>query len=121
MRYLKQFGLILAVTFGGEIFKRVLPFPIPANIYGLALMLLLLLLKVIPLESVESGADFLIAAMPVMFIPPVVEIMVSWDQVAPLMVSVLVISVLTTVAVMVVTGKVTDLVIALMGKEKEDE
>ena len=34
MKYLHQFLLILAISFMGELLKEVLPFPVPASIYG---------------------------------------------------------------------------------------
>ncbi len=47
MKYLRQFGIILAVTCAGEIMKYFIPLPIPGSIYGLILMFVLLLAKVI--------------------------------------------------------------------------
>ena len=35
MKLLYQFGVILGITFAGEIIHALLPFPIPASIYGL--------------------------------------------------------------------------------------
>ena len=43
MKYLRQFGIILAVTCAGEIMKYFIPLPIPGSIYGLILMFVLLL------------------------------------------------------------------------------
>ena len=42
MKYFRQFFLILAISFAGEILHMVLPLPVPASIYGLVLMLLAL-------------------------------------------------------------------------------
>ena len=42
MKYIRQLAIILAVTCVGEFLKSILPFPVPASIYGLVLMLLLL-------------------------------------------------------------------------------
>ena len=39
MKYIKQFGIILLISFLGEILRAVIPLPIPASIYGLVLML----------------------------------------------------------------------------------
>ena len=39
MKILRQFGLILAITFAGEVLKALLPLPIPASIYGMVIML----------------------------------------------------------------------------------
>ena len=38
MKILRQFGLILAITFAGEVLKALLPLPIPASIYGMVIM-----------------------------------------------------------------------------------
>ncbi len=38
MKYIRQFGIILMVSFVAEGLRALLPLPIPASIYGLALM-----------------------------------------------------------------------------------
>ena len=78
MKFLKQFLIILAISLIGEILKSVLPFPIPASIYGMVLMFILLLTGVIKLEQVRDAGKFLIEIMPVMFIPAGVGLMSSW-------------------------------------------
>lgn len=108
MRYIKQFAIILAVTCVGEILKYFIPLPIPASIYGLVLMLVLLMTRRVRLESVKETAEFLIEIMPMMFIPAAVGLLVSWEQLQPILIPVLVITVVSTFAVMIVTGKVTD-------------
>ena len=42
MKLLEQFGIILTLTFIVETFKELVPLPVPASVYGLVLMLLLL-------------------------------------------------------------------------------
>ena len=59
MKYLRQFGIILAVTCAGEIMKYFIPLPIPGSIYGLILMFVLLLAKVIKEEHVKETGVFL--------------------------------------------------------------
>ena len=54
MNYLKQFAVILGVCLLGEGLRWLLPLPIPASIYGLALMLLLLVSRLVKLEQVEN-------------------------------------------------------------------
>ena len=111
MKYMRQFAIILAVSCAGEILKYFLPFPIPASIYGLVIMLLLLITKKIRLESVKEVGEFLVEIMPVMFIPAGVGLIVSWEQLQPVIVPVCVITVVSTVVVMIVAGKVTDYMI----------
>ena len=72
MRFMKQFGVILAITFLGEILRYVIPLPIPASIYGLVLMLLALKSGVVKLDQVKETGDFLIEIMPMLFIPAAV-------------------------------------------------
>ena len=120
MKLLYDFGVIMAVTFLGEICHAVLPFPIPASIYGLLLMLFALCTKIIKLEQVKVAGDFLLDIMPPMFIPAGVGLLTAWPDLKPVLVPVLVITVVVTVFVMVVTGRVSQRVI-WMTKEKEEE
>lgn len=46
--------------------------PIPGSVIGLAILLLLLCLKLVPEKSVNLGASWLIAELLLFFIPPVV-------------------------------------------------
>ena len=116
MKYLKQFLIIILVSCIGEILNHYIPLPIPASIYGLVLMLGLLILKIIPLNAVKDAAEFLINIMPVMFIPAGVGLIVYWEKLKPILVPTCVIIVVTTILVMITTGKVTD---AILGKKEE--
>lgn len=107
MKFLKQFSLIMLVSFLGEILHEVLPFPIPASVYGLIIMLLALVTGVIRLEHVREAAAFLIEIMPVMFIPAGVKLMTSWGALQPVFVPVIVITVVSTIIVMGITGRAT--------------
>lgn len=119
MKYIKQVAIIFAVTCVGEILKYFIPLPIPASIYGLVIMIILLATKVVKLEQVKDVADFLIEIMPLMFIPAGVGIIVSWKQVRGMILPVCVTVFITTCLVMIVTGKVTDFMVSR--KEKRDE
>ena len=119
MKYIKQVAIIFAVTCVGEILKYFIPLPIPASIYGLVIMIILLATKVVKLEQVKDVADFLIEIMPLMFIPAGVGIIVSWKQVRGIILPVCVTVFITTCLVMRVTGKVTDFMVSR--KEKRDE
>lgn len=108
MKYLKQFLIIILVSCIGELLYYLLPLPIPATIYGLVIMLSLLILKIVPLNAVKETAEFLIEIMPVMFIPAGVGLIVYWPQLQKILIPVCVIIVVSSVLVMLVTGKVTD-------------
>ena len=123
MKLLYQFSVILAVTFVGELLYALLPLPIPASIYGLIVMLICLETKVVKLSQVKIAADFLIDIMPPMFIPAAVGLIVVWGDLKEILIPVVVITCLSTVIVMVCTGKVTQTLIRRKQKtgEMKDE
>ena len=98
--------------------KYFIPLPIPGSIYGLILMFLLLLMRVIKVEHVKETGEFLIEIMPLMFIPAGVGLVTSWNQLQSFLVPLLVITVVSTFVVMIVTGKVTDFLISKRGEKK---
>lgn len=111
MKYLKQFLIILAISLLGEVLKELLPLPIPASIYGMVFLFILLLTGVIKLDQVKDAGKFLIEIMPVMFIPAGVGLMSSWNVLKPVLVPVSVITVITIITVMGATGIVSQIVI----------
>ncbi len=120
MKWLKQFGIILAVSFLGEILGEVIPFLIPASIYGIVILFLCLKLRWIPYESVRETGVFLIEIMPLMFIPAAVGLLESWEVIRPAWLQYIAMTVLSTFVVMVVSGRVTQAVIRRK-KRKEQE
>lgn len=108
MDKMKQFGRILIVTCIGELLKYLLPLPVPGSIYGLLVLFMLLVFRVIKLEQVKDAAEFLIEIMPLMFIPAAVGLIDSWNLIQSLLIPLLVIVPVTTALVIFVTGKVTD-------------
>lgn len=121
MELLKQFFMILMISFIGEVLNRLIPLPIPASIYGMVLLFVLLLTGVIKLEQVKDAGKFLIEIMPVMFIPAGVGLMASWGVLKPLLIPVSIITVVSLVLVMAVGGHVTQYVIRHNKKSEEDK
>ena len=115
MRYVKQLGIILAISFLGEFLRWLIPFQAPASFYGLVLMLLCLHFKVLRPEQVENVADFLVEIMPMIFLPSTVGLMACWDELASYWLPVVVICVTTTLWTIAVAGRVTQ---AVMRREK---
>lgn len=111
MKYIKQLAIILTISFIAELMEHLIPIPVAASIYGLVLMLIGLITKLIPLEKVEGAADFLVEVMPVLFIPPTVSIMASVDAVKAMLIPLVVISVVSTILIMAVTGRVSQHII----------
>lgn len=104
MKYIRQFLIILLFCFLGEFLKYLIPLPIPTSIYGLILMLTALLTGILKVDQVDETAVFLIDIMPVMFIPAGVGLLTSIEALRPNLAAIIVITVLTTVFVMGITG-----------------
>ncbi len=111
MTYIFQFCTILIVCFIGEILYALIPLPIPANIYGLVIMLLCLAFKIIKLEKIEKTADFLLNIMPLMFISAAVSLITVWAELKNILIPVILIVIASTVIVMAVTGKTAEFII----------
>ena len=120
MKFLRQFMIILLLSFLGEVLKMFIPLPIPASVYGFILLFAGLLTGVIKLDMVKDAAKFLIEIMPLMFIPAGVGLIVSWDVLKPILLPFAVITVITTVAVMAMAGRVTQWVIRREKGEKHE-
>lgn len=117
MKYIKQICIILGVCLIAEVMEYLIPLPVAASIYGLLLMLLALITKVIKLKDVENVSDFLTGNMAILFIPATVGIMASVEEIKKMLIPLCVISVVSTLLVMSVTGWVTQWII----RRRKDE
>lgn len=115
MKYIGELATIFLITLAGETLNIFLPFSIPGSIYGLIVMLLCLQLKIIKFEKVENVGNFLLNIMFIMFVPAGVRMTTIWTDVAPYIVRIVIISIITTIIVMVVTGIVTDFILRKSG------
>lgn len=118
MKFVKQLAIILTISLIAELMEYLIPLPIAASIYGLILMLLGLITKLIPLEKVEGAADFLIEIMPIMFVSPTVSIITSVDALREMLIPLCVISIVSTVLIMGLTGRVAQGIIRHDNKKK---
>ncbi len=117
MKLLKQFLIILAISFVGELLKFFLSLPVPASIYGMVILFIGLLTGLIPIESVRDAGKFLIEIMPVMFIPAGVGLMSSWGTLKPVLLPVSIITVVALITVMGATGRVSQFVIRMQKRK----
>jgi len=107
MKYLKQLLIILSISFVGEILSHFIPLGIPASIYGMVIMFVLLCTGALKLESVKEVGKFLVGIMGIMFVPATVGIIDCWDVFSSSIWLYLIVVVVTTAIVMVVSGHVT--------------
>lgn len=120
MKYIKQFLIILSISFAGEVLKHILPLPIPASIYGMVILFVGLMMGWIKLESVRETGKFLLDIMPIMFIPAGVGLLDSYGKLSGILLPVSLITVITVVTVMVATGKSSQWIIRKSEKKKHE-
>lgn len=113
MRLVKQFTILVATCFIGEILHRLIPLPVPASIYGLVLMFTALQTKIMPLDAVEEISDGLLGIMPLLFIPSTVGLILAWPILKVHWLQFTIIGVGSTIAVFFAAGHVTQLVIRI--------
>jgi len=113
MKYLGQFCIILLFSFLGELLHALIPFPIPAAIYGLVLLFLALLLKIVKPDQIRETSDFLVALLPLLFVAPLVGIVKSLPLILTNLVPILVVLIVGTVLTFLAAGGATQLALNL--------
>ena len=121
MRFLKQFSIIIIITFIAELLHHFIPLPFPASIYGLVLMFLALRFKLFPVDEVKETSDFLTGIMPILFVPPSVSIIKAFPVLKDYWWQFLLIAVLSTFLVMFCSGKVTELFMKLKSGNRNNK
>ena len=111
MRYVIQLFIIICFSFAGELLHSVLPFPIPASIYGIILLFLALELKLLKVKHIREVSTTLIISMPVMFVPPAVGLVSSWENIRENWAEYIFITFASTFVVMAAAGWTTQMVI----------
>lgn len=107
MKYIKQILIILGFSFVGELLAKVIPFPVPAAIYGFVLLFLALCTGILKEDAISDTANFLISVMGILFVAPAVNILAYYDVIATALVPVCVIVVSSTFVVFAAAGLVT--------------
>ncbi len=118
MKKLFSLLIILAVSLVGEALEALIPLPIPASIYGMVLMLLCLMTRLIPLHAVKETGKFLIDIMPVMFIPAAVGLLDTWPALQEMLLPFFLATIPLMLLVMAVSGWVTQAVLRF--RERRD-
>lgn len=107
MKYLSQFLIILGFTLAGEALQRLIPAPIPASVYGLALLFGALCLGLVRLEQVKEAGGFLTSILPILFVAPAVGIAENWGLIAPRLLPIGLLLLSSTVLTFGIAGKIT--------------
>ena len=117
MKYIKESAIIFGITMIGEFLNELLPLPVPAGVYGLFLLLILLCTGLLKLQDIETTGNFLLEIMPILFIPASVGLIESYDAMKAILVPLIVTCLVSTLVVMGVTGKVTEFMVVILRKK----
>lgn len=117
MKYIKQLVIILLFSLTAEALHNLIPLPVPAAIYGIILLLLALCTGALKPTAIGDTAHFLIGLLPLLFVAPAVNILQHWGLIAPQLIPICVITLVSTVVVFLVSGWVTQLFTGRTGEK----
>ena len=114
-----QIAIIFTICWISQIVEAVLPFPFPASVIGMVLLLILLLVRALKVDHIREKSDFLLSNMAFFFIPAGVSIINYFDILAGSLVPLLVICLVSTLLTFAVTAWAVQLTRHLMDRRKK--
>ena len=121
MRIPLQIAIIFGICLVGEFLHRVVGIPIPGNILGMVLLLILLCTKIIKPEHISSVSSFFLNHLALFFVPPSIAIMAVGDDILSHWPLLLILCIILTVITMAVTGVTTQFLIGRGEKRQNEE
>lgn len=121
MAALKQLSFLFAVYLLAVWLADRLPFPFPASVLGMLLLLLLLFSGAVKPRQVEKGADVLLQNMMFLFVPAGVSILEYYPLIRDKVLQLVLIALLTLVITLTVTALTVRGVSALLARGKGAE
>ena len=116
MKYIRQLGIILLISFLGELLHYLLPLPVPASIYGIVLLFTALETRLLKSDAIRETSAFLLEIMPMLFVPAGVGLLENWDVLRPMWLPFAVIVIVSTFAVFAAAGRTAQRVMRLRHK-----
>lgn len=121
MKYMKQIGVIATIAFIAELLYFLIPLPIPASVYGMAILFFSLCFGIIKIEMVEEVADWLLSIMPIFFIASTVGLIEAFENIKGKVIPLVIICIISTVVVTSVTSLTAQGIIRLRKEKKGGE
>ena len=110
MKLFREAIVIFGIYLMGELISGLLNLPIPGNILGMLILLLLLCTKVIKLEQIETVSTFLLDHLAFFFIAAGVGLMTSVGVIKDTWLKLIIVCILTTSIVIASTGLIVQFV-----------
>ena len=117
MKIFREAIIILGIYLIGELISKGLSLPIPGNILGMLILLILLCSKIIKVEKVETVSNFFLDHLAFFFIPAGVGLITSFDSIKDSLILIILLCISTTSIVIVVTGSVVQFVMNLQKRK----
>ena len=118
MKIFRESLIIICIYLLGEIISKGLNLPIPGNIIGMIILLILLCTNIIKVEKVETISSFFLDHLAFFFIPAGVGLLTSFDIIKSSLIQILLICIIATSLVIVVTGLTVQTLVKLTSKSK---
>jgi len=104
LKYLRQILLIFLFSFLGEVLHALIPWPIPASIYGMVLLFIALSVGLVKLEWVKTTGDMLVSLLPVLFVAPIVSLLDCWERIRPRLLPIILILLISSLVCFAASG-----------------
>ncbi len=112
IKVILQIGFITALSLLGQWLAAVLNLPLPGNLIGMFLLLLLLFTGVVKESHIKEGSDLLLKYMSLFFIPAGVGLLAHLELIQSAWLPWLVTIVITTIVVLMTTAKLVEFLIS---------
>lgn len=119
MKIFCQIAIIFTICWISQMVEAILPFPFPASVIGMVLLLVLLLVRVLKVDHIREKSDFLLSNMAFFFIPAGVSIINYFDLLASNLIPLLILCFVSTLLTFGVTAYVVHLTRTLMNRRKK--
>ncbi|PJZ00288.1 antiholin-like murein hydrolase modulator LrgA [Bacillus vallismortis] len=116
--FLTQAFIFAVIMLISNMIAAIVPIPIPASVVGLVLLFLLLCLKVIKLEQVETLGTSLTSLIGFLFVPSGISVMNSLGVMQQYGLQIVLVILLATIILLGATGLFSQLILSLSGKRK---
>lgn len=117
MKIFREAIIILGIYLIGELISKGFSLPLPGNIIGMIILLVLLCTNVIKIEKVENISAFFLDHLSFFFIPAGVGLISSFASIKDSLVYILLLCLITTAIVIVSTGTVVQYIIKIQEKK----
>lgn len=118
MSILKQVATIFGICLLGEVVSAILPFPFPAAIAAMILLLAALSTGIVKMEAVDGASSFLLKNMAFFFIPAGVAVIEHFEMIGAIWLPVLALIVISTAIVFLLSAATVVLVLKLEKRRK---